>query len=370
MDKWKELDDIKTPEDWKQISYTDHKKSIHGLPLILVSIIVCFSLITVSAFHSDLSHWLMDHFPRNDVHMVKDASLKDLTCIEPPFGYIKKKNKIVSIYLIKNNKLQLLKPIVFKGTYKKPFSFKYVCYHNDIRMYDFKGSVSYGIDSIFDQTVYLCTNKEELISLNIKTGQTKLLAHNAMNPIISPHGKYILINKDKSYWTIYDIKNHTEKKAENIPGYALSNEVSFYDDEHIITYGDSYMVGNTEMCDTIVIESTSLKIVKRWHAITDNASVLEINQRIIKNHMTNQTCTIKGEGGLDTIGGSNHYVLFEDKESNYYLYNIEKNQYAALSIPEKLKNTSINIYEYENESELMIYTDKESYFVDLKTLFH
>lgn len=369
MDKWKELDDIKTPEDWKQISYT-HKRRAHGLPLVLVSVIVCFSLITVSAIHSDLSHWIMDHFPQSDVHMVKDASLNDLNWIEPPFGYVKKKNKIVSIYLIKNHKLQPQKPKVFKGTYKRPFSFKYVRYHNDIRMYDFKGSVAYGIDSIFDQTVYLCTNKEELISLNIKTGQTELLAHNAMNPITSPHGQYILINKNKSYWTIYDIKNRTEKKVENIAGYALSNEVSFYDDEHIITYGDSYMVGNREMCDTIVIESASLNIVKKWHAITNNASALEINQRTIKNYMTNQICTIEGEGGLDTIDGSRHYILLKDKENKYYLYNIEKNQYVDLSIPKKLKNTSVNIYEYEDESELMIYKDKESYFIDLKALFH
>ena len=55
MNKWKELDDIKTPEDWKQISYSS-KRRAHGLPLVLVSVIVCFSLITVSAFYSDLPH--------------------------------------------------------------------------------------------------------------------------------------------------------------------------------------------------------------------------------------------------------------------------------------------------------------------------
>lgn len=369
MDKWKELDDIKTPEDWKQISYRP-KRRVHSLSLVLVSVIVCFSLITVSAFHSDLSRWITDHFPQNEVHVVKDASLKDLKWIDPPFGYIKKKNKIVSIYLIKNQKLKLQKPKEFKGTYKKPFSFKYVRYHNDIRMYDFKGPIDYGIDTIFGQTVYLCTNKNELISLNIKTGHIELLAHNAINPIISPHGKYILINKNKSYWTIYDIKNHTERKVKDIAGYALSNELSFYDDEHIITYGDSYMVGDTAMCDTIVIESTSLNIVKRWHAITENASAIEINQRTIKNHMTNQTCTVEGEGPLNRIGFTDHYILFEDEENNYYLYNIKDNQYVSLSIPEKLRNTSVHIYEYEDESELMIYTDQESYFVNLKTLFH
>lgn len=31
MNKWKELDDIHTPEDWKKITYTQKKNIIHFL---------------------------------------------------------------------------------------------------------------------------------------------------------------------------------------------------------------------------------------------------------------------------------------------------------------------------------------------------
>lgn len=369
MNRWKELDDIKTPQEWKRISYQTKRKT-HPLPLAVVSIIVCFSLITVSAFHSELSHWLTSQFPQNDVHLVKNISFKDLSMIEPPFGYTQKKDHIETVYLIKDQNLKKQKIHRYKGIYKKPFSFKYVLYRHNIMMYDFEGFVAYGENAIFSNTVYLCTVKNDLISLNIKTGKTELLAKNARNPKVSPQGKYILINKNKKYWTIYDTKNHIEKKAPYIAGYALSNEVSFYDDEHIITYGEPYKAGDREMCDTIVIDSASQEIVKRWKGITHNASALEVVGQSIKNYITNKTCTINGQGSLNVAGGSDHYLLLTDQENHYYLYSIEINQYVDLSIPIDLKNTSIDLFEYNEDAELMIYTKKESYFVRLDSLFH
>ena len=54
MNKWKEFDDIHTPEDWKKITYTQKKKH-YSFSMVLTTVIVCISLITVSAFHSDMS---------------------------------------------------------------------------------------------------------------------------------------------------------------------------------------------------------------------------------------------------------------------------------------------------------------------------
>ena len=104
-----------------------------GLPVGVVS--VCISLITVSAFHSDMSEWLTNHFSKEDIHSVENVAFKDIKWGEAPFGYTyTKDDKIKNIYLMHHNQIKLQKPRTYKGVYKKPFSFKYVRYHHDIFM--------------------------------------------------------------------------------------------------------------------------------------------------------------------------------------------------------------------------------------------
>lgn len=86
MNKWKEFDDIHTPEDWKKITYTQKKKH-YSFSMVLTAIIVCISLITVSAFHSDMSEWLTNHFSKEDIHPVENVAFKDISWLEAPFGY-------------------------------------------------------------------------------------------------------------------------------------------------------------------------------------------------------------------------------------------------------------------------------------------
>lgn len=163
MNKWKELDDIHTPEDWKKITYTQKKKH-YSFSMVLTAVIVCISLITVSAFHSDMSEWLTNHFSKEDIHSVENVAFKDIKWGEAPFGYTyTKDDKIKNIYLMHHNQIKLQKPRTYKGVYKKPFSFKYVRYHHDIFMYDFSGYVEYGINRIFNNTVYLCTKKNDTL---------------------------------------------------------------------------------------------------------------------------------------------------------------------------------------------------------------
>ena len=100
MNKWKEFDDIQTPEDWKKITYTQKKKH-YSFSMVLTAVIVCISLITVSAFHSDMSEWLTNHFSKDDIHPVENVAFKDISWGEAPFGYTyTKDDKIKNIYLI------------------------------------------------------------------------------------------------------------------------------------------------------------------------------------------------------------------------------------------------------------------------------
>ena len=229
MNKWKEFDDIHTPEDWKKITYTQKKKH-YSFSMVLTAVIVCISLITVSAFHSDMSEWLTNHFSKEDIHAVENVAFKDISWGEAPFGYTYTKDDIIkNIYLMHHNQIKLQKPRTYKGVYKKPFSFKYVRYHHDIFMYDFSGYVEYGVNRIFNNNVYLCTKKNDIIALNMKTGNIEAITtdHRSVKPYLSPHGRYLLINKQDEYWTIYDTVNKTEKIVPDICGYALSNEHSF-----------------------------------------------------------------------------------------------------------------------------------------------
>lgn len=369
MNKWKELDDIHTPEDWKKITYKK-KKTHYSFSLVLTAVIICISLITVSAFHSDMSHWLTKHFSKKDIHPIENIAFKDVHWYEVPFGYTcTKDDKIKNIYLMHNNHIKLQKPHTYKGYYKKTFSFKYVRYHHDIFMYDFSGYVEYGINRIFNDTVYLCTKKNDIISLNMKNGNIETIVndHHSVNPALSPHGRYLLINKQDEYWTIYDTVNRIEKIVPDICGYALSNEYSFYGDNYIITYGDN---------DTIMIDCATQKVVKKWNGITEFASAFEIVNNTIINHVTNEKCEIKEEGRIKIENRTSQYILitnenedsFYDNHVNYYLYNIQKNTYVPLSLPLK-NNEDISLYEYENENKLIIYDDQQSYLVDLQSLF-
>ena len=364
MSKWEELNSIHTPEEWKDIKYCQKSKRHYSFSFVVVSLIIFISFVTVSAFHSDISQWLTKQFSKEDIHSVQNVSFKDLNVIEPPFGYIEYKDKIIDVYLIHNQNIQKMNPTNYKGMYKgKSFSFSYILYHSDIFMFNFQGPIEYGIDKIYKNTVYLCTKKRDIISLNLKTGKIRTLVkdHDSVNPILSPQGRYLLINKRDKYWTIYDTVTRIEKKVPDICGFALSNEVSFYDDNHIITYGGDY---------TIVIDSATQKVTQEWDTITQSASAFDFSNQVIKNYITGQSCEIRGKGEVEIVSRSNHYYLFEDEEQNYYLYSIDKNKYVPLSIPIHIKkNVNLSLYEYEDDHELMIYTDEENYFVNLNSLF-
>lgn len=235
-------------------------------------------------------------------------------------------------------------------------------------MYDFSGYVEYGVNRTFNNTVYLCTKENDIIALNMKTGNIEAITtdHRSVNPYLSPHGHHLLINKQDEYWTIYDTVNKTEKIVPDMCGYALSNEHSFYGDDYIITYGDDY---------TIVIDCATQKVIEKWNGITEFASAFELVDNTIINHITRKSCEIKEENYRIKIASStSQYLLitnensFYDKHVNYFLYDIQKNSYVPLSLPFK-NGVDISLYEYEGENKMIIYDDKQSYLVNLQSLF-
>ena len=83
---------------------------------------------------------------------------------------------------------------------------------------------------------------------------------------MSPDGKYILINHSKSYWTVFNTENETERKVEGLSGYALSNEYDFINDDHIAAVGDVFTKNNTEFyrLNYINLETGKVKVYPEY----------------------------------------------------------------------------------------------------------
>lgn len=60
-------------------SHIHKKKKHYSFSMVLTAVIVCISLITVSAFHSDMSEWLTNHFSKEDIHPVENVDFKDIS---------------------------------------------------------------------------------------------------------------------------------------------------------------------------------------------------------------------------------------------------------------------------------------------------
>lgn len=73
--KWKEFDWIKTPDDWKEIKITPHKKQTFALKgLIYVGIIIVVSLSTIGlvyAYNDSFREWIHQYFTSEKIQEVE-----------------------------------------------------------------------------------------------------------------------------------------------------------------------------------------------------------------------------------------------------------------------------------------------------------
>lgn len=99
--------------------------------------------------------------------------------------------------------------------------------------------------------------KGNIARLNLKTGEVAKLTDDKTigNMMMSPNGKVILINyRSDGYWSVFDVASRTEKRVNEINGYAHTNEIIFKGDYQVLTFGDTYMEGDVEMTGTKVID--------------------------------------------------------------------------------------------------------------------
>lgn len=288
---------------------------------------------------------------------------------------------VEKVYSIKDGKLSKLPMQSFSGSYKRnTFSFQYSIIGQEIFGYNY----SENLVQVFDQMnkkgeIYLsienAKGNEQILCVNLKSGECRQVAKpgDGMNMSMSPDGKYILINHSKSYWTVFNTENETERKVEGLSGYALSNEYDFINDDHIAAVGDAFTKNNTEFyrLNYIDLETGKAKVYPEYGDIKGcwtyqcdtKKKQLEIEDLITKQK---KVIPLKQAEDVHIMQINGDYVLLgTDSGDVYYLYNLQDETYRELDIPEEIQGT-LEMYIAKKEKKLLLTNEKEAYLVNLK----
>ena len=288
---------------------------------------------------------------------------------------------IEKVYSIKDGKLSKLPMQSFSGSYKRnTFSFQYSIIGQEIFGYNYSENLVQVFDQINKQgEVYLSVENakgnEQILCVNLKSGECRQVAKpgDGMNMCMSPDGKYILINYSKSYWTVFNTENETERKVEGLSGYALSNEYDFINDDHIAAIGDAFTKNNTEFyrLNYIDLETGKAKVYPEYGDIKGcwtyqcdtKKKQLEIENLITKQK---KVIPLKQAEDVHIMQINGDYVLLgTDSGDVYYLYNLQDETYRELDIPEEIQGT-LEMYIAKKEKKLLLTNEKEAYLVNLK----
>lgn len=288
---------------------------------------------------------------------------------------------IEKVYSIKDGKLSKLPMQSFSGSYKRnTFSFQYSIIDQEIFGYNYSENLVQVFDQINKQgEVYLSVENakgnEQILCVNLKSGECRQVAKpgNGMNMSMSPDGKYILINHSKSYWTVFNTENETERKVEGLSGYALSNEYDFINDDHIAAVGDAFTKNNTEFyrLNYIDLETGKVKVYSEYGDIKGCWTYqcdMKKKQLEIENLITKQkeVIPLKQAEDVHIMQINGDYVLLgTDSGDVYYLYNLQDETYRELDIPKEIRGT-LEMYIAKKEKKLLLTNEKEAYLVNLK----
>lgn len=288
---------------------------------------------------------------------------------------------VEKVYSIKDGKLSKLQIQSFSGSYKaSTFSFQYSIIGQEIFGYNY----SENLVQVFDQInkkgeIYLsienAKGNEQILCVNLKSGECRQVAKpgDGMNMSMSPDGKYILINHSKSYWTVFNTENETERKVEGLSGYALSDEYDFINSDHIAAIGDAFTKNNTEFyrLNYIDLETGKAKVYPEYGDIKGcwtyqcdtKKKQLEIENLITKQK---KVIPLKQAEDVHIMQINGDYVLLgTDSGDVYYLYNLQDETYRELDIPEEIQGT-LEMYIAKKEKKLLLTNEKEAYLVNLK----
>ena len=335
---------------------------------------------------NNTDHNSAETLPDNSLITLKENMqiIGEKECFLYDSEYDDEENEIVNnVYSIQNNEPTPLSKNTFKGVYKgKDFSFDYSVISQEIFGYNYKGNLQEVFPCVQGNIVYAVLSDTDndtidkacIAALNLKTGEiTKLTDDNKIgNMLMSPNGKRILINyRSKGFWTVFDIAKQTEKKVDGINGYAHTNEIYFIDEDHIITYGDTFMKDDTELTSTNLIDlrtQQTIAVYKDFGEIHMNWSYDFTDGRLKIYNIMDQSTFYVDHIDSDFVHVSHavgDYVLFgTDEALSYYLCNLNKKTSMRIDVPKPISG-DIQMYLASKENKLLITDGREAYLVDI-----
>ena len=297
--------------------------------------------------------------------------------------------KIDRVYGIQGNGLKELPVYSFQGEYDGvPFSFEYAICHQEIHGFNLEGAINEVFSYFDEKSVYVQlmddgeNYKECIAKLDLETGIMEKLSGDKVyaNCTMSPGGKVILCNyRADGYWTVFDLKEKTEKRIEAINAYTRGDEIEFLDDTTILTFGED-LVEKTD--DGIRTQAQTCKVDLRTGQVLETypgygEADMEWNSSVKKNTLeltnivTGETFSIEGaDKETDFLGNAGDYAMYGDKEesnSPYFLVNLAKKTFMKIDVPQEM-HFDVEMYLAGAEKKLLLVNETEAYIVDVSEL--
>ena len=297
--------------------------------------------------------------------------------------------KIDRVYGIQGNGLKELPVYSFQGEYDGvPFSFEYAICHQEIHGFNLEGAINEVFSYFDEKSVYVQlmddgeNYKECIAKLDLETGIMEKLSGDKVyaNCTMSPGGKVILCNyRADGYWTVFDLKEKTEKRIEAINAYTRGDEIEFLDDTTILTFGED-LVEKTD--DGIRTQAQTCKVDLRTGQVLETypgygEADMEWNSSVKKNTLeltnivTGETFSIEGaDKNTHFLGKAGDYAMYGDKEENnspYFLVNLAKKTFMKINVPQEM-HFDVEMYLAGAEKKLLLANETEAYIVDVSEL--
>ena len=195
--------------------------------------------------------------------------------------------------------------------------------------------------------------------------------------MMSPNGKVILINyRSDGYWSVFDLANCTEKRVDEIHGYAHTKEIVFKGDYQVLTMGDTYMEGDAEMTGTKVVDLRTGKRVASYKKCGDYEPEWMYEQEkgkiMVENVDGSTAISIATEKGFDDyvhpLSSRGEYVLLgnlEEQDMPYYLCNLKEKTYMKIDAFSGF-GEEVGLYLAAKEGKILLTDGKEAYLVAVK----
>ena len=297
--------------------------------------------------------------------------------------------KIDRVYGIQGNGLKELPVYSFQGEYDGVlFSFEYAICHQEIHGFNLEGAINEVFSYFDEKSVYVQlmddgeNYKECIAKLDLETGIMEKLSSDKVyaNCTMSPGGKVILCNyRADGYWTVFDLKEKTEKRIEAINAYTRGDEIEFLDDTTILTFGED-LLEKTD--DGIRTQAQTCKVNLRTGQVLETytgygEAGMEWNSSVKKNTLeltnivTGETFSIEGaDKNTHFLGKAGDYAMYGDKEENnspYFLVNLAKKTFMKIDVPQEM-HFDVEMYLAGAEKKLLLANETEAYIVDVSEL--